>query len=85
MIRVEITARHRRVLMASHTLEQVQLDAGIGHPGQRSVSQAVPYEASQPKIINQLVPPRGIAQSRGSDHPSTRTDQQRSGVVPGAV
>jgi hypothetical protein len=34
VIRVEIAARHRRVLMASHTLEEVQLDAGIGHPGQ---------------------------------------------------
>ena len=29
MIRVEITARHRRVLMASHMLEKVQLDAGV--------------------------------------------------------
>jgi hypothetical protein len=27
--------------MASHTLEKVQLDAGIGHPGQGRVSQAV--------------------------------------------
>ena len=31
VIRVETTARHRRVLMAS-TLEEVQLGAGIGHP-----------------------------------------------------
>jgi hypothetical protein len=52
VIRVKITARHRRVLMASHTLEKVQLDAGVGHPGQRRVSQAVPHEAGQPKIIN---------------------------------
>jgi len=49
--------------MASHALKKVQLDAGIGHPGQRSVSQAVPHEASQPKIINQLVLPRRIARS----------------------
>jgi hypothetical protein len=41
VIRVKITARHRRVLMASHTLEKVQLAVGIGHPGQRRVSQAV--------------------------------------------
>jgi hypothetical protein len=38
--------------MASHTLEMVLLDAGVGHPGQRRVSQAVPHEAGQPKIIN---------------------------------
>jgi hypothetical protein len=57
VIRVEITAGHRRVLMASHTLEKVQLDAGVGHPGQGRVSQPVPHEARQPKIINQLVPP----------------------------
>jgi hypothetical protein len=42
--------------MASDTLEKMQLDAGVGHPGQRRVSQAVPNEAGQPKIINQLVP-----------------------------
>ena len=42
VIRVEITARHRQVLMASHTLEKVQLDAGVGHPGQRRVSQGGP-------------------------------------------
>jgi hypothetical protein len=53
---VEITARHRRVLMASHTLEKVQLDAGVRHPGQRRMSQAVPHEASQPKIINPIRP-----------------------------
>jgi hypothetical protein len=41
----------------------------------------VPHEAGQPKIINQLVPPRRIAQGRGRDHPSTRTDQQTS--IPG--
>ena len=57
MIRVKITARHRRVLMASHTLEKVQIDAGASHPGQRRVSQAVPHEPGQPKIINQLVNP----------------------------
>jgi hypothetical protein len=34
--------------MASHTLEEVQLDAGIGHPGQRRVSKPVPHEAGQP-------------------------------------
>jgi hypothetical protein len=32
VIRVKTTARHRRVLMASHTLEKVQLDAGVGPP-----------------------------------------------------
>lgn len=69
--------------MASHALEEVQLDAGVGHPGQRRVSQPVPYEPGQPKIINQLVPPRRIAQSRGRDHPSTRTDQQTS--IPGSA
>jgi hypothetical protein len=36
VIRVEIAARHRRVLMATHTLEKVQLDAGVGHPARRS-------------------------------------------------
>jgi hypothetical protein len=81
VIRVEITARHRRVLMAGDALEKVQLNASVGHPGQGSVSQAVPHEASQPKIINQLVPPRRIAQGRGRDHPSTRTNQQTS--IPG--
>jgi hypothetical protein len=40
MIRVELAARHRRVLMASHTLEKVQFDAGVGHPGQRRVAAA---------------------------------------------
>jgi hypothetical protein len=69
--------------MASHTLEKVQLDAGVGHPGQRRVSQAVPHEAGQPKIINQLVPPGRIAQRRGRDHPSTRTNQQTS--IPGSA
>lgn len=34
MIWVKITARHRRVLMASHALEKVQLDAAVGHPVQ---------------------------------------------------
>ncbi len=65
--------------MASHTLEKVQLDAGVGHPGQRRVSQPVPYEARQPKIINQLVPSRRIAQGRGRDHRSTRINQQCPG------
>jgi hypothetical protein len=64
--------------MASHTLQKMQLDAGVGHPGQRRMSEAVPHEAGQPKIINQLVPPGRIAQSRGRDHPSTGTDQQTS-------
>ena len=45
VIRVEITTRHRQVLMASHTLEKVQLDAGVGHPGQRRVSQGGPLLA----------------------------------------
>jgi hypothetical protein len=40
MIRVELAARHRRVLMASHTLEKVQFDAGVGHPGQGRVAAA---------------------------------------------
>ena len=40
MIRVKIAARDRRVLMASHTLEKVQLDAGVSHPGQRRVSRS---------------------------------------------
>jgi hypothetical protein len=65
--------------MAGHALEKVQLDAGVGHPGQRRVSQAVPHEAGQPKIINQLVhpvasrrvavvitPPRGPTSRRAS-------------------
>ena len=43
--------------MAGHALEKVQLDVGVGHPGQRRMSQAVPHEAAQSKIINQLVPP----------------------------
>jgi hypothetical protein len=43
----------------------------------------VPHEAGQPKIINQLVPPRRIAQGRGRDHPSTRTNQQTS--IPGSA
>jgi hypothetical protein len=44
----------------------------------RRVSQAVSHETGQPKIINQLVTPRRIAQGRGRDHPSTRTNQQTS-------
>jgi hypothetical protein len=57
VIRVKITARHHRVLMASQTLQKVELDARIGHPGQRSVSQAVAHSPGQPRMINQLVPP----------------------------
>jgi hypothetical protein len=74
VIGVEITARHGRVLMASHTLQKVQIDAGVGHPGQRRVPQAMPHKARQPKIINQLVSPRRIAHGSSSDHPSTRTN-----------
>jgi hypothetical protein len=54
--------------MASHTLEKVQLDAGVGYPGQRRVSQAKPHGAGQSEIINELVPRRRIAQGRGGDH-----------------
>jgi hypothetical protein len=50
--------------MASHTLEKAQLDAGVGPPGQRRVSQPLPHKARQPKIINQLVPSRRIARCR---------------------
>jgi hypothetical protein len=50
VIRVEITAGHSRVLMARHTLEQVQLDTGVRHPGQRGMSQPVPHKARQPKM-----------------------------------
>ena len=39
VIRVNITARHRRVLMAGDALQQVQLDTGIGHPGQRGMAE----------------------------------------------
>jgi hypothetical protein len=67
--------------VAGHALEKVQLDTGVGHPGQRRVSQAVPDDAGQPKIINQFVPPRRIVQGRGRVHPSTRTNQQAS--IPG--
>ena len=49
MIRVKIPARHRRVLMAGHLLEKVQLDAGVGYPGQRRVSQAVPHGPASPR------------------------------------
>jgi hypothetical protein len=35
---VEITARLHRVLVASHALQKVQLDADVGPPGQRRVS-----------------------------------------------
>ena len=35
--------------MAGPTLEKVQLDASVGHPGQRRMSQAVPHEAGQPR------------------------------------
>jgi hypothetical protein len=31
--------------MASYTLQKVQFDAGVGHPGQRRVSQPVPHKA----------------------------------------
>ena len=34
-MRVKITARHRRVLMAGHVLDKVQLDAGVGYRGTR--------------------------------------------------
>jgi hypothetical protein len=64
----EDNARHRRVLMAGHVLKKVQLDAGVGYPGQRRVSQAVPHGAGQPEIINELVLRRRIAQGRGGDH-----------------
>ena len=42
--------------MAGHVLEKVQLDAGVGYPGQRCVSQAEPHGAGQPEIINELAP-----------------------------
>jgi hypothetical protein len=79
VIRVKIAARHRRVLMAGHTLEKVQLDAGVGHPGQRRVSQAVPHEAGSPRsstnsshpvasrrVAVVITPPRGPTSSRAS-------------------
>jgi hypothetical protein len=78
MIRVKITARHRWVLMAGHALEKGALDTSVGHQDQRRVSQAVPHEAGQPKIVNKLVPARRIAQGRSRDHPSTTTNQQTS-------
>jgi hypothetical protein len=52
VIRVEITARHRQVLMASHTLEKVQLDAGVGHPDQRRVSQGGPLLARTVEAVS---------------------------------
>jgi hypothetical protein len=81
VIWVKITARNRWVLMAGHALEKVQLDAGVDHPGQRRVPQAVPHATGQPQIINQLVPPPSIAQGRGRDHPSTRPTSRRASLT----
>ena len=82
MIWVKITARHRWVLMAGHALEKGALDTSVGHQDQRRVSQAVPHEAGQPKIVNQLVPARRIAQGRSRDHPSGPTSRRASVALP---
>jgi hypothetical protein len=65
--------------MASHTLEKVQLDAGVGHPGQRRVSQPVPHQPASPrsstnwshpvasrKVAVVITPPRGPTSRRAS-------------------
>ena len=42
---MQVAAGDSRVLVAGDPLEDVQLDAGVRHPGQRCVPQAVPDEA----------------------------------------
>ena len=48
----EVTARHGRVLVARHPLQQVQLNACVGHPRQRRVTQTVTYEPGSPRTCS---------------------------------
>lgn len=50
--------------MAGDPLQHVQLDAGVGHPRERCVSEPVADQPWQPQLLDKGVPSRGISQSR---------------------
>jgi hypothetical protein len=45
---VQVPGCDGRVLVAGDSLEQVQLDSGIGHPSQRGVPQTLADKAREP-------------------------------------
>jgi hypothetical protein len=47
---VQVAGRHGRVLVTRHPLQEVELDPGVGHPGQGGVPQAVPDQARQAEV-----------------------------------
>ena len=61
-IRMQVASSDRRILMAGDALQDVQIDASVGHPGQGGVPSSV-TSASQPvvsrKVAVVITPPGG--------------------------
>jgi hypothetical protein len=75
---MQVSARHGRVLVPGDPLQQVQFDAGVGHPGQRGVPKAVPDQARQPEVGDELVPPGSVPQRRRGEDPAAWPVTNRS-------
>ena len=74
-VQVAAGGLHRGV--PEDVLEDVQRDAGVGHPCRPGVAQAVPGEVRQPELRHDAVPVRGVADGRSGEVAALRTDQQR--------
>jgi hypothetical protein len=71
-VRVQISARDGRILVARHALQQVELDASVCPPGERSLPQPVAYEARQTELLDEAIPAGSVPEARGGDDPTPR-------------
>lgn len=65
MVGVQVALGGLEGLVAEDSLEHVQGDAGVGHPGRPGVAEAVPGEVFKTEALPRVVPAGGVADGRG--------------------
>lgn len=77
VIGVQVALGRLDRLMAEDLLEDVQNDAGVGHPRRPGVPQPMPSETGEVETCDEVIPAGGVSDSRGGENASAWPAQQR--------
>ena len=73
---MQVSRSHRGILVPGDALEHVQVDARVGHPGERGVPQPVADQAGEAEVPDEGVPARGVAEGGCGDDATARSQDQ---------
>jgi hypothetical protein len=76
VVGMQISAGGFHGCVAQDLLEDVQRDAGIGHPRRTSVAESLTGEVRQAEAGNDRVPVGGVSDGRGSEHAALGADEE---------